>query len=113
VADKYLTDLGQELSKPIDTCEEPARYRPVGNVDLQVKRGYSVCRALAEQGYVQKLGARSIINTIDREVMMPLSKEYLATREDIYEGQLSASFVVGVDAESGEVEVSQCALDIE
>jgi ATP-dependent Clp protease ATP-binding subunit ClpA len=111
VADKYLADLGRELARPIDTCEETARYRPVGNVDLQIKRGYSVNKALAEQGYVKELGARSIINTIDREVRMPLVGSYLAAREEICEDQPAGSFVVGVDAESGEVDVSQCVVE--
>ncbi|KAL2130837.1 hypothetical protein VTI74DRAFT_5880 [Chaetomium olivicolor] len=83
VADKCLADLGQELAKPIDTYEQATRFRPVGNIDLQVKRGYSVCKALADQGYVQQLGARSIINTIESEIRIPLVGQYLAARDEI------------------------------
>ncbi|KAK4099209.1 P-loop containing nucleoside triphosphate hydrolase protein [Parathielavia hyrcaniae] len=110
VADLGLAELGRELARPINSVEDPACYRSVGDLDLEVKRAHSICKALAEQGYVPELGARSIINTIDREIRMPLVWEYLATREGVQEGQPAASFVVGVDAESGEVEVSECAI---
>ncbi|KAK4155853.1 P-loop containing nucleoside triphosphate hydrolase protein [Chaetomidium leptoderma] len=113
VADKYLAKLGRELTKPIDTLEEPTRYRPVGNVDLQVKRGYSVCRALAEEGYVEELGARSIINTVTGEIRDPVVDMYLATKDETREGQPAEIFVVGVDADSGEVEVSRSAIERE
>jgi len=99
------------LSSPIDTCEEPARYRPVGNVDLHVKRAYSLNRALGARGYVKELGARSVINTIDSEVSRPIIWSYLDAREEVHEVQPAGNFVVGVDAESGEVEVSQCAVE--
>ncbi|KAL2018654.1 hypothetical protein VTK56DRAFT_489 [Thermocarpiscus australiensis] len=108
VADKYLAELGRDLAKPIDTCDDATTYRPVGNVDLQVRRGYSVCKALAAQGYVQELGARSIIGTVDREVRMPLVDAYLAAREEIREDQPAGRFGLGVD-DAGEVEVSQFA----
>ena len=110
VADKYLADCGLELAKAIDLCEDPSRYRPVGNVDLVVKRGYSVCKALADQGYVQELGARSIINTVNREVKGPLVGHFLAARDEIREDQPAGKSVVGVDADSGEVQVSQFAV---
>ena len=111
VADKYLAELGRELASPIDTCQEPARYRPVGNVDLHVKRAYSLNRALAARDYVKELGARSLTSAIDREVSRPIVGNYLNAREEIHETQPAGSFVVGVDAESGEVEVSQCAVE--
>jgi ATP-dependent Clp protease ATP-binding subunit ClpA len=78
---------------------------------LRVKRGYSVCKALAEEGYVQELGARSITNTGDREIRMSLVRGYLDSREEVHEGQPAVSFVAGVDAESGQVEVSECAVE--
>lgn len=86
MADKCIAELGRKLTDPIDCCEEPASFRAVGNVDLQIKRGYSVNRALAKQGYVKELGACSIMNTIDRDVKMPLVGSYLASREEICEG---------------------------
>jgi ATP-dependent Clp protease ATP-binding subunit ClpA len=111
VADKCLADLGRELTKPVNICNESSQYRPVGNVDLQVKRGYSLCKALATQGYVEELGARSIINTIDREVRMPLCRQYLESRDEIREHQPAGSFAVGVDADSEEVDVSELVVE--
>jgi hypothetical protein len=102
VSDKHLADFGRQLAKPINTtADEPARYCPVGNVDLHVKRGYSVNKALVERGYVKELGARSIINTIDAEVRMPLIGRYLAAREEVCKDQPAVGFVVGADAERG------------
>lgn len=111
VADKCLAELGKRLAEPLDTCEEAYRYRPVGNIDLQVRRAYSVNKALAEQGYLIELGARSIGNTIDAEVRVPLIGSYLAARDDIHADQPAGNFVVGVDAQSGKVEVSQCVVE--
>lgn len=42
-------------------------------------------KALASQGYDEQLGARSIINTVDSEVALPLVTQYLAAREEISE----------------------------
>lgn len=111
VADKCIAELGRTLADSIDSRKETASFRPVGNVDLQVKHAYSVNKALAEQGYVKELGARSIMNTIDRDIKMPLVGSYLASREGVHENQPTGSFVVGVDAELGDVEVSQCSLE--
>jgi hypothetical protein len=107
LSDKHLADFGRQLAKPINTiADEPARYCPVGNVDLHVKRD----KALVERGYFKELGARSIMNTIDAEVRMPLIGRYLAAREEVYEDQPAVGFVVGADAETGDVEVSECAV---
>ncbi|KAK3294138.1 P-loop containing nucleoside triphosphate hydrolase protein [Chaetomium fimeti] len=108
VADKHLADFGRQLARPINTSEEPARYCPVGNVHLQIKRGYTVNKALVERGYVKELGARSIINAIDSEIRMPLIGKYLAAREEVREDQPAVGFLVGVDGETGDVEVSEC-----
>jgi ATP-dependent Clp protease ATP-binding subunit ClpA len=72
-----------------------------------------VCRALAEQGYVEELGARSIFNTIDREIKTPLVNGYLGSmeEEDIRADGEAAAFVVSVDKGLGEVKVSQCAVE--
>ena len=78
---------------------------------MHVKRAYSLNRALGARGYVKELGARSVINTIDSEVSRPIIWSYLDAREEVHEVQPAGNFVVGVDAESGEVEVSQCAVE--
>ncbi|KAJ4294924.1 hypothetical protein N0V88_005163 [Collariella sp. IMI 366227] len=111
VADKYLAGLGRKLTKRMDTREEPFRCRPVGNTDLHIKRGYSVCKALAKEGYDQELGARSIKKAIADEVRLPLLDQYLASKEESSEDQPADKFLVGVDAELGLVEVSQFALE--
>lgn len=111
MAGKCIAELGQKLADPIDSRKETASFRPVGNVELQVKRAYSVNKALAKQGYVKELGARSIMNTIDRDIEVPLVGSYLASREEIDENQPACSCVVGVGADLGDVEVLQCSLE--
>ncbi|KAK3996254.1 P-loop containing nucleoside triphosphate hydrolase protein [Cladorrhinum sp. PSN332] len=113
VADMYLGDFGRELTKPIDLSDDEKLFRPVGNVNLDIKRGYSVCKALADQGYVQELGARSIINTVDGEVRAPLVSSYLASREEVTIDQPAAGFVVGVNLDEEQVEVTESGIDEE
>ncbi|KAK4161410.1 P-loop containing nucleoside triphosphate hydrolase protein [Cladorrhinum sp. PSN259] len=113
VADMYLSDLGGELTKPIDDSDDEKLYRPVGNINLDIKRGYSVCKALAAQGYVEELGARSIINTIDQEVKAPLVSSYLSSREEISPDQPTVGFAVGVDSDGEQVEVTELGTDVE
>lgn len=53
-----------------------------------------------------ELGARSITNTVDRYVKVPVVNKYLASREGIREDQGRCAFVVGVD-EDGMIDVSE------
>ncbi|KAK3687869.1 P-loop containing nucleoside triphosphate hydrolase protein [Podospora appendiculata] len=106
VADEYLSEFGQEAAKPLKDSDDASKARLVGNIDLQVRRGYSVCKALAKEGYVQELGARSVINIVDQKVKFPLISAYLETREEIREDQPTSVFVLGV-GDKDVVEVSQ------
>lgn len=108
IADKYLSQLGEDFVQPLDLTGDPDRHRFVGNVDLRVEHCYSICKTVAEHGYVKELGARSIINTIDRDVTLPLLRVYLSARDELQEKQRAVSFVVGVNADSDVVEVSGC-----
>ncbi|KAK3324487.1 hypothetical protein B0T19DRAFT_486645 [Cercophora scortea] len=65
-------------------------------------------KALAKEGYVQELGARSVINIVDQKVKFPFIGAYLETREEIREGQPTSVFVLGV-GDDDEVEVPQSA----
>ena len=40
-----------------------------------------------------------------------MASQYLAVRDEIREDQPAGKFVVGVDADSREVEVSQCTVE--
>ena len=67
---------------------------------------------LAEQGYNGELGARSITDTVEQEIRKPLIGKYLDAREEIREDQPTGRFVAGVDAASGEIEVSQFPMEL-
>lgn len=82
--------LGRKLARP---------------VKLQIPFSYSVCKAMASQGYDEQLGARSIINTVDSEVALPLITQYLAAREEISEDDEESCFTITVDADLGMIEV--------
>lgn len=99
--------------QPLDLTGDPDRHRAVGNVDLRVEHSYSICKTVAEHGYAKELGARSIINTIHRDVTLPLLEAYLSARDELHEKQPAVSFVVGVNTDSDVVEVSECAADME
>ncbi|KAK0629585.1 P-loop containing nucleoside triphosphate hydrolase protein [Bombardia bombarda] len=105
VADKYLSEFGKDATKPLKISDNPATARMFGNVDVQLRRGYSVCKALAANGgYVRELGARSIINAVDCKVGQPVINSYLDSREEIVEGGSMGRFVVGVCEDSMDVE---------
>lgn len=78
----YLADLGQDLANPIDTCEETAKYRLVRTLTFKSSAPTRSTKT-AEQGCVNELGVRSIINTIGRNVRMPLVERYLAAKDGI------------------------------
>lgn len=106
VADRIVAGFGRDVIKPVTVSDVVSKSHMVGDLDLQIRRGYSVCKALAAQGYVPELGARSITNTVDRDVKVPVVNEYLANREEIREDQGRCAFVVGVD-EDAMIDVSE------
>ncbi|KAJ4400290.1 hypothetical protein N0V85_005798 [Neurospora sp. IMI 360204] len=106
VADRFLASFGSEVIKPVKESTVPNQARLVGDLDVQVRRSYSVCRALVMDGYTPELGARSIANTVSRDISVPVVKEYLDRREGIREEQGRSTFVVGVD-EDGMIDVSE------
>ncbi|KAK2608062.1 hypothetical protein N8I77_006697 [Diaporthe amygdali] len=87
VAHKYLTELGKELSKPVVITREEEKQRFVGDIDLQVPKDYSVCRVIAQDEYVEQLGARSVINGVSRMIEGEVIDHYLEMDDEIKEGQ--------------------------
>lgn len=106
MADRVVADFGRDVIKPVKVSDVVSKSHMVGDLDLQIRRGYSVCKALAAQGYVPELGARSIANTVDRDIRVSVVNEYLMNREEIREDQGRCTFVVGVD-EDGMIDVSE------
>lgn len=87
VAHKYLTELGKELAKPVVISHEEEKQRFVGDVDLQVPKDYTVCRIIAHDEYVEQLGARSVINGVNRMIEGEVIDHYLEMEDEIREGQ--------------------------
>ncbi|KAK8016815.1 hypothetical protein PG993_015004 [Apiospora rasikravindrae] len=82
VADKYVSDFGLEAVRPVQL----ARDRLVGDVNLHIRQGWSLCSALARTGYVPELGARSLAAEVDERVRGPLVDAYLQNGDEIAEG---------------------------
>lgn len=87
VAHKYLTELGKELAKPVMISPEEDKQRFVGDIDLQVPKDYTVCRIIAHDEYVEQLGARSVINGVNRMIEGEVIDHYLEMEDEIREGQ--------------------------
>lgn len=98
VADKYVADFGREATLPVQIFNDEARDRLVGNVDLSIRKGYSLCAALA-RGYVQELGARSLVAEVDEQVRGPLVDAYLQNLDEIVEDGGVTHCLANVDAD--------------
>lgn len=94
VAHKYLTEVGKELAKPVAVTREEEKQRFVGDIDLHVPKDYSVCRIIAQDEYVEQLGARSVINGVNRMIEGEVIDHYLEMEDEIKEGQGVATYRV-------------------
>lgn len=105
VAHKYLTEFGQEIAQPVSLSDDEKRDRLVGDIDLRVSRDYSLCRVIARDYYDQQLGARSVIEGVERMVRSEVLDHYIwETDEPVRDGQGRAEYRAEVNADD-EVEV--------
>ncbi|KAI3395837.1 hypothetical protein diail_850 [Diaporthe ilicicola] len=105
VAHKYLTEVGKDLSRPVVVTHEEGKQRLVGDIDLQVPNDYSVCRIIAQQEYVDQLGARSVISGVYRMIEGKVIDDYLEMDDEIKEGQGITTYRVQSNVD-GDIEVS-------
>lgn len=94
VAHKYLTELGKELARPVVVSRDEKKQRFVGDIDLQVPKDYSICRIIAQEEYVKKLGARSVINGVSRMIEGEVIDHYLEMEDEIKEDQGTTTYRV-------------------
>lgn len=106
MADRLLADFACEMIQPVKESNVPSQARLVGDINVQVRRSYSVCRALVTDGYIPELGARSIANTVNRDISRPVVNDYLDKREQLRENQGRCTYVVGVN-EDDMIDVSE------
>lgn len=100
VAHKYMTELGKDLAKPVVISPNETRQRLAGDIELQVPKDYSVCRAIAKEDYMEQLGPRSVIhgvNKIESEVL----EQSLEMHGEIEEGKDVATHRVEVNTDDG------------
>ncbi|ROV93474.1 hypothetical protein VSDG_06732 [Cytospora chrysosperma] len=101
VVHKYLADLGTELAKPVIVSEDETRRRLVGLIDLQVLKDYSVCRAIANEAYLEQLGARSVIDGVRRLIESEVIDHYLEIHDEIKEDQGEVTYRVELNVDGG------------
>ncbi|EAA33255.2 hypothetical protein GE21DRAFT_6346 [Neurospora crassa] len=106
MADRLLAEFGREIIQPVKESTVPSQARLVGDINVQVRRSYSVCRVLATDGYIPELGARSIANTVTRDISLAVVNDYLDKRERVHENQGRCTYVVGVN-EDDMIDVSE------
>lgn len=94
MAHKYLTELGKELARPVVVSRDEKKQRFVGDIDLQVPKDYSVCRIIAHDEYVEQLGARSVINGVNRMIEGEVIDHYLEMEDEIREDQGTTTYRV-------------------
>lgn len=107
VVHKCLTELAMELAKPVVIPDDKKKIRFVGKIDLQVPKDYSVCRAIAEEEYLEELGARSLISGVRRLIDNEVMEDYLEIDEEIREDQDIITIRVELNVD-GEIEVLRC-----
>jgi ATP-dependent Clp protease ATP-binding subunit ClpA len=65
-------------------------------VRLHVRRDASVCNHIAEEGYDEDLGIRSLISAVRDHIEGPLLESYLAVEEEIAEDQPIRDFTLDI-----------------
>jgi ATP-dependent Clp protease ATP-binding subunit ClpA len=103
VAHKWVLNLAEAVRVAVN-LSEGSDERLLGDVYLRVKRDASVCAVLAEEGYDQDLGARSLYNVVKHVIEEELVEAYLDVDGEIRERQPMMDFVVSVVR--GEVAIS-------
>lgn len=101
VAHKYLTEVGKELAKPVVVSREEEKQRFVGDIDLQIPKDYTVCRIIAHDEYIEQLGARSVINGVNRMIEGEVIDHYLEVEDEIREGQGITAYRVQANLDDG------------
>jgi ATP-dependent Clp protease ATP-binding subunit ClpA len=96
-------ELAHRVRQAINMSPGPTEQL-LGNVNLRIRRDASVCQILAEEGYDEDLGARSLITAVKAVIEDTLVESYLDVDEEIREDQGVTQYVV--DIRRGEVEVT-------
>ena len=95
-------ELASRVRQPVCLTPGP-KEQLLGNVHLRVRRDASVCKMIAEEGYDEDLGARSLITAVRAVVEECLVESYLDVEQEITEAQGKTKYLV--DINRGEVEV--------
>jgi len=103
-------ELAHRVRKTITMTPGPDEQL-LGNVYLRVRRDASVCRVLAQEGYDEDLGARSLITAVKAVIEETLVESYLEVDEEITEEQGVTQYVV--DIRRGEVTVTMVPKDVD
>lgn len=90
-----MLELAHKVRKKINLSFGPEEQL-LGNVYLRVRRDGTVCKLIADEGYDEDLGARSLISTVKSVVEDAVVEAYLEVDEEITEDQKMTEFVVDI-----------------
>jgi hypothetical protein len=102
VGHKYILELADRVKRAV-TLTDREDEQLLGNVYLKVTRDASVCKVIAEEGYDEDLGARSLITAVRHSIEEVLVEAYLDLDEEISETQQMMDYVI--TAMRGEISV--------
>ncbi len=109
VAHKFILDFVDKMRRPIDLLSN----RLIGHVHLALQNDGKIAAHLAEMGYEEALGARSLQRIVQQQVHVKLADSYVEGDDEITEGtnegplQKYTVRLNAVDEDVGEVVVTR------
>lgn len=79
VTHKFIVDFGDKMRQPIDL----AAKRLIGHIHLHVHNDGQLSRHLAEMGYDENLGARSLQHVLEQQIYAKLTANYLENEVEV------------------------------
>jgi ATP-dependent Clp protease ATP-binding subunit ClpA len=111
IAHKYICELEREARQPVNLTPGPDQ-KLFGNVRLRVPLDAAVSRlVVAEGGYDQRTGARSIRKAAEERIESRIVESYLSVEEVISEGGRAQEYLIGVERVGSSEEIVVMALE--
>lgn len=104
IVHKIFMELEEDLARRVKLASNPEDDVYLGNTRLKIRHEASVCSHIAQQEYIEQLGARSVRDGVERIVCEPVALDYLKDGDELHEDQAETHFVVDTNVD-GEVDV--------
>ncbi len=107
-AHKFLLEFAREVRRPVQ-LQPGQNAQLMGNIQLHLRQDASVCRFIAEDGYDQDLGIRSLISAVRDTVELSLFESYVGVDQPIEESEEMVDY--RVEVRNDELVVTMAAKD--